>query len=224
MKIGLILPLAAACTAAPRSSDSAELGVEPPTSSCAPVWSLGDSWTVRYRIEGVSMMKSLNPPLVFRDIDWIYTVVGITPTTVHIRAVGGRDSTWNLTFSTNGGLLMVDDPWMGELKQHDGDSPILSYYEDLQHEGVDGWPRFPVEEDFGAEGAAQTQRSRSIGSEREVVMVSAGGRDIRHVRTATQRWEPGRPWWTVMRIESETTYDGPSVTRVEIEGEVIAWP
>ncbi len=192
-----------------------------------PAWNVGDTWTVRFRMRAPNPVKAPDPPPRFETKDWFYTVVGRDAHTVKLLAYSDEHWYWHFDFTPRGRLLRRQNPWSEPPFEPVDDRPIFGLGTSGQHEGAEAWPRFPLEEDFELEGEREglQQSSRAIGSEMEVVIRSAGfdaGMNV--VRTATQRWRPGRPWWSVMRIEVENTDDEGTATFVQIEGEVIAWP
>jgi dipeptidyl aminopeptidase/acylaminoacyl peptidase len=231
--------LLTACTAAPPPAENEmqaaaitpmESETQPPEHHLVPTWRTGDTWTVRLR-RSVPIMPISNPFPPFDDQEWTYKVVDRTPDVVHISArrdiSPGPASIWRFTFAPNGRILSAANPWGEEPFVADADAPILDPDQELGQEVADAWPRFPLEEAFGPDDAELRQRSRPAGNELEVAIVRAGyDRWFDHdfVRTATQRWEPGRPWWSVLRIEEEYTSHKGTVTYLTIEGEVIAWP
>ena len=125
-----------------------------------------------------------------------------------VRHEDGREGTL-----ANGRLLRVSNPWGEQPFEPVADTPVFERYLSLQEECADAWPRFPLDEDFGLDDAELRQRSYPAGNEFEVTLVHAGHRaalEADFVRTATQRWQAGRPWWSILRIEREST--GPEGT------------
>jgi hypothetical protein len=176
----------------------------------------------------VPSMGSVRDPPVIQERDWTYRVVETTREAVHISAeehgTAGLLGIWHFTFAPNGRILSVASPRGLEPFVSVEDAPILG------QEGVDAWPRFPLYEDFPLDDGdwhAVHQQSHPAGGELEVAIVRTR-RKPRQVgaiaRTATQRWEAGRPWWSTLRIEEKYTGLYRSVTYLKIEGEVIAWP
>lgn len=214
--------LLGACTAAPTPAPM-ENEMQTVEQQLVPVWKEGDTWTVRYRARVSSIVKALDPPPAFEDSEWIYTVDDRSALAVHISA-RRDDETWGLTFAPNGRLLSVRDPWYPEPVEVAADAPVFELDSPARRVGVEAWPRFPLDEDFGSDDSGQRQRSHPAGSELEVTLVRAGydpaAGDV--VRTATQRWQAGRPWWSILRIEA--AYSDGTTTTLQLEGEVIAWP
>jgi hypothetical protein len=222
--------LFAACTAAPVPENKEMQTAE---QDLAPAWKQGDTWTVHYREHGggIGGMAAVPGPPGFEENRWMFRVDARTPEGVHISAQseeqpGGRDI-WRFVFAPNGRLLHVINPWGDGAPEPPADTPIFELSRSLQEEVADAWPRFPLDEDFGVDDAELRQRSRPAGNELEVTLVHAGydrWLEVDLVRTATQRWEAGRPWWSILRIEQETTGSKGTTAIVEIEAEVIAWP
>lgn len=192
----------------------------------APAWQAGDTWTVRYRFRVLSMVNARDPPPAFAVTEWVYTVVDRDAEAVHISAYSEEKWIWHFTFAPNGRLLSVRDPWGEDPFDAVADEPVVVLGDRGLREGASTWPRFPLEEDFGLDDSGLQQRSHPAGSELEVTLVRAGHHaglgDL--VRTATQRWQAGRPWWSILRIEEEYTGREGTTTTIKIEGEVIAWP
>jgi hypothetical protein len=227
-----------ACTAAPAPVENEmpaavvplENETRPEEHHFEPAWRTGDTWTVRLRMLVPSMGGPRYPPVIEED-DWTYRVVQTTPEAVHISATTDEKWFWHFTFAPNGRILGIDNAWWAAPFVAVADAPLLHPVEQLAEQGADAWPRFPLEEDFGPDDAELRQRSRPFGNELEVAIIRAGYRagydrwlEQDFVRTATQRWEPGRPWWSVLRIDEEYTNRHGTKTHLAIEGEVIAWP
>lgn len=201
-----------------------------PEDHFAPAWRTGDTWTVRLRTLDPGMRGPRYPPEI-QENDWIYRVVETTPEAVHISAqedIGPRpQGIWHFIFAPNGRVLSVDNNLGDRPFVAVADAPILEPRQRLTRQCDDAWPRFPLEEDFGPDDAELRQRSRPFGNELEVAIIRAGhdrGLERDFVRTATQRWEAGRPWWSILRIDEEYTNRHGTTTRLAMEGEVIAWP
>jgi hypothetical protein len=194
----------------------------------APKWSLGDTWTIRYHVGEVRRGGGEYASMLVDEFDWVYTVVSHTPSLVTISCYTEAAWIWHLTYTPDGQLLKLESPIGEERAAADLGVPYLKSYYHPQEEGVAVWPRFPLEEDFGLDDSAHRQRSRTLDSELEVAVLRAGRRfDLDTVRTATMRWEEGRPWWSKMRIDMEFPNEngvGWYAPYTQLEGTVIAWP
>lgn len=203
---------------------------EPSAPRFAPNWREGDTWTVRYHDVGPSWAKAKPDieALVIHEFDWVYTVDLHTPSLVRISCYTRANWIWYLTFTPDGRLLKLENP-SGNDPPANPDVPFFEAQRSLQEEGVSIWPRFPLEEDFEVDDSSPRQRSREVGSDLEVVVSRAEPSSVEHpsTRTATMRWQQGRPWWSTLRIDVEYPNDKGVEgfePYVELEGEVIAWP
>ena len=201
---------------------------DPSVPHLAPNWNLGDTWTVRYHLGEVKRTAGAFGSMIKDEFDWVYTVVAATASLVKISCHTEAASVWHLTFTPDGQLLTVESPIGEEHSAADLGVPYLKPYYHPQEEGVAVWPRFPLEEDFGLDDSSHRQRSRTIGSELEVAVFRAGRVfELDTNRTATMRWEEGRPWWSIMRIDMEFPNEngvGWHAPYTQLEGTVIAWP
>lgn len=201
---------------------------DPSVPHLAPNWNYGDTWTVRYHLGQVKRTAGAFGSMIKDEFDWVYTVVAATPSLVKISCHTEADSVWHLTFTPDGQLLTLESPIGEERAAADLGVPYLKSDYHPQEEGVAVWPRFPLEEDFGLDDSGHRQRSRTIGSELEVAVLRAGRvSDLVTSRTATMRWEEGRPWWSKMRIDMEFPNEngvGWYAPHTQIEGTVISWP
>ncbi len=218
--------LLAACTAAPVPEKDEMQTAE---HHLAPAWKQGDAWTVHYRKHGGGISALAGGPPGFEDRKWTFRVDARTREGGHISAQSeehprGGDI-WRFVSAPNGRLLSVIDPYGEALFEPIADTPIFEPHRRPQGEVAHAWPRFPLDEDFGLDDAELRPRSHPAGNELEVTLVRARvRREGVLVRTARQRWEAGRPWWSVLRIEEESTDPEDTTAIVDLEAEVIAWP
>lgn len=221
----LAVILLAACAPTPAPT-IAENQMQTADEHLEPAWTVGDRWTVRYRTRIPSMVKAPDPPPAFAEWDWVYEVVGRTADTVEISAYADEHEQWiwRFVFAPNGRLLRVRDPWFDAPFDSVVDEPTLALFDRGGSEGASPWPRFPLDVDFGLDDSSLRQRSQSHDASLQVVITRigrSGGVDV--IRTATERWDEGRPWWSTLRVE--TGYVGRTEPpEMQIEGEVIAWP
>jgi len=190
----------------------------------APTWHVGDAWTVRYRLQQVTPRNDAANVEIF----WDYRVVGISPTgDVEIlthRHPPGTWSDYHLFYSSAGRFIKYSLEY-SHVDVPPEEHPFFSLETDWNAEALPkAWPAFPLESgkriEF-PEDVVQEVFDESAGL--RVVLRVRGVDDYWQDRTMQQVWEPGRPWWSSIVIESVTQFPEGPQHYVEIEGVVIDW-
>ncbi len=191
-----------------------------------PRWHEGDTWEVQYRVLMPSPRMSANPPPLFEEHDWRYTVDERTPTgRFHVSAValGDYGDAWKMVYSEHGVLLEARAPREEVIVP--GPGPLVPLGPDRLWRSSPEWPAFPLRPGtLSFEGGALTQEVTVDGGALTVTLVRRGedlGADV--TRTVVQRWEPDRPWWSTVRIDEHVTYEGRTFDTTELEGRVTSW-
>lgn len=192
----------------------------PPRSGLVPVWRVGDRWVVLFhapeRWDVIFANPVPMPEFYARD----YLVSAIGEDGVHVVVVDRADAEmdhFELLFDLSGRLLGR----LNVAESYDGDEM------DIEAPSVwHRWPRFPLEEPFGADGDAVTQRAvKTDAGSLEVTLKSTherGGNP--ETVTVVTVWEPGRPWWSSLVVRREVGSDGRKRTGLDSEAYVVEWP
>lgn len=199
-----------------------------PMNRLVPTWKHGDTWQVQYLFESYNYAKVENASPFYEHSYWTYIVERADPETIQIVArstlPGYSDEPRRYTFDPSGQLRSIEEGFERKVKP----SPIhpSSPFVELDvplHRIASDWPHFPIarpsQESFPGD---LTQTVRRDGDNWSVTMrferkVPGVPKPVFH--EVEQTWEPGRPWWSSIRI----TYYDSEKEALELEGHVTRW-
>lgn len=227
--------LITACAAHPppqdatmHDEDAKQAPVEPlPTEPGSfPRWRKGDTWVVHYRVAVPNPAKSASPAPRFEEHDWRYTVDEITARgQAHVSALALDEDAdvWRMVFGEHGELLELHAP-RGDAAAPSG-GPLVPLSAGVAWNLTPAWPEFPVRPgELTFEGGGLMQQVATDGAAMTVTLVRReNDAGVEVERTVVQRWEPGRPWWSTVRIDERATWKGQTQETLELEGWVTGW-
>ncbi len=189
----------------------------------APTWEAGDRWRVRYRVLAPNPAKMRDAPPRYEESEFDYAVDKIDGDAVHISAQHEQER-WQMVFARDGRLRSMITKYQ-EPEEPGGDAPFFGLAFLAGERLVKAWPRFPLEQPYGLDDSALTQRTETSDGKMKVTLVRTGDdAGVGVKRTLVMHWEPGRPWWSRVEISAVNTWEGKTYNVAQVQGEVIAWP
>jgi len=196
-----------------------------------PLWKNGDTWQVQFRFEVQSFAKVPNAAPYYEQSYWSYVVERADDRRVDIVARGAlpgwSENPLRLGFAPDGRLVSLELDIEARPKPHaqQPTTPLVELDQNPHRIALD-WPHFPIAEpsqqSFPGDPGELTQTVRRDGDNWIVTMrferkVPGVPKPVYH--QVEQTWEPGRPWWSSIRI----TYYDSEQEGLELEGHVTRW-
>lgn len=195
-----------------------------------PRWEVGQTWTAQFRVERESAKKLLDPPRIYEDLTWSFSVVthGEDGTVVEAKRIDGAQedsSTTLLRFAADGEFRGTSPEDFRFPQYYVMGGPYLASRYNSLSSLVLAWPHFPLQEN-----APQSYRggllhqSASFDGREWTVQIRSRDTVLNSEMRLSQTWVEGEPWWRTLRLVGAGSEKPEDAGRLVAEGTLVESP